>query len=78
MLLKFLKGKCYNGVDYGPGYPQDTADVDDKHARVLLGQGAAIQVVPADLPPAVPLSTESFADTIESRDPKPTTRGKRR
>lgn len=78
MLIKFLKGKCYKGVDYGPGYPEDTADVDEKDARVLLAQGAAIQVVPAELPPVPSLSTESVLGSIESRDPQPQARGKRR
>jgi hypothetical protein len=78
MLLQFIRAKCYNGVDYGPGYAEDVADVDPKWARIFLAQGAAVQVVAAPIPPAPPLSTESFAATVESRDPKPATRGKRR
>lgn len=77
MLIKFIRGTCWNGVDYGPRYPQDTVDVEDRQARALLAQGAAVQVVPVELPPVPSLSTHSLADVIESRDPKPA-RGKRR
>ena len=75
MRLKFLKGKTYNGVQYGPGYPEQEAEVDDVWARKFLASGAAVMVVPVTLPPVPTLTTESVV--VESRDPKPSRRGKR-
>jgi hypothetical protein len=78
MLVKFIRNKSYAGTDYGPEYPESVADVDVKWARVFIAQGAAVAVVaPPPAPP--PLSTQSFGEMVESRDPKPShTRGKRK
>lgn len=76
MRLKFVRGKCYNGVTYGPGYPEQEAEVDDVWARKFLASGAAVMVVPVELPPVPTLSTASVG--VESRDPElPRRRGKR-
>jgi hypothetical protein len=77
VLIKLLKGKHLNGKDYGPGYAEDVVDVEEKVARKYLASGAAVLVVPQELPPVPMLSTESIADVVESRDPRPQRRGKR-
>ena len=74
MLIKFIRGMCWNGVDYGPRYPEDTVDVEERQARALLAQGAAIQVVPVELPPVPTLSSASMPGVVESRDPQPSAR----
>lgn len=78
MRLKFVRGKCYNGVTYGPGYPEQEAEVDDVWARKFLASGAAVMVVPVELPPVSTLTTDSIADAVESRDPVVSTRRGRR
>ena len=76
MLLKFVRGKRYNGVSYGPGYPESVVEVDDVSARVFLATFAAIPAEPVVLPPVGTLSTASL--DVETRDPElPRRRGKR-
>ena len=67
MRVKFLRGKVYDGVSYGPGYPESVADVDPKWARIFISQGAAVAVDDAPLPVSGTLSTASI--DVESRDP---------
>jgi hypothetical protein len=76
MLIKFVRGKRYNGESYGPGYPESVVDVDDKSARIFLASGAAIAVEAQPLPPIGTLSTASVE--VESRDPQmPRRRGRK-
>jgi hypothetical protein len=74
MLIKLVRGKCINGVDYGPGYPEDVVDVDPRIARAYLASGAAVLVVAQELPPVATLSSDTIGITVESRDPRPSSR----
>lgn len=55
MLLRFVRNKCYKGVDYGPDYAEQVADVEPAWARQFLATGSAVR---ADAVPAPEVEPE--------------------
>lgn len=47
--LRFLRGRCYKGADFGPGQAGgEVADVDDAWADRFIRQGAAEEIPTKD------------------------------
>jgi hypothetical protein len=81
--IRFLRNKAYNGTDYGPSYPEQIAEVDERFAYRFLMTGAAVVHEDEFTPPAGPLTTATGPVVVEDRaadadhlDPAPR-RGKR-
>lgn len=50
--LRFLRGRAYDGKDYGPGqFHGDVADVAEPWALRFIAQGAAV-LIPTEAPQA--------------------------
>lgn len=63
--LRFTRNTSYNGTDYGPDYPQDSCEVENRYAYQFIGQGRAVELrgVPG-------VSDVQVRDPIaENRDP---------
>ena len=72
MRIKFIRNKCYQGRDYGPDYPEQIADVDEKWARAFLASGSAVVAEGESAP--LPRSGLTVTDLAANADPQPITR----